>query len=538
MGVSLDDLLKENSAPILEDKSKKTINFLLIIIAIIIVAILITTMAAIANAGKRAQRERAEKLATDIDLISTYIKGVYSQYRIDGDASKLIGVSLEAEYGPNGQLVQPIVLEVNGNREEYKYGYYYVSASEINEMVTTLQIKNEDYVVNYMTGDAINLIGAKSNGKNYYAVDDLRAIATGKTPPSDYTIYIHTAEDMQKLHQYPNGYFKLEADIDMEYYSNGDGWKPVPEFSGRIDGRGYIIKNLVVSRASERYCGLFGQVKNGAVINNLKLENVNVSGGENTGALAGACSGNVSNCTITGTVSSQSSNVGGVFGLYENGVAQNIVANVSVNGSENVGGFVGVLTSGTIQICSEAGSVTGINRVGGFAGRIAPLGLTTVSQTASNCNIIATENAGGFVGSLEIQNASQINLLDSYSIGQISACTKTSGGFVGNLSAVATASLNFVSLYTVVDTPILCEVRGGFAGNVGAAGASSTVSNCFWEKDNLNDGDLEGTGKTNNTAITFESHSPAEMRVIATFGKWDMKIWKFVEGSTPILNWQ
>lgn len=538
MGVSLEDLLKENSDPILEDKSKKTINLLLVIIAIVAVIILLLVVLAISNAKKREQIERAQKLATDIDLISTHIKNVYSQYRIDGDSSKLIGLSLENDRGPNGETVEPIVLYVNGNREEYKHGYYYVTAEQINQMVTTLQIKNEDYVLNYSTGDAINLVGAKSNGRSYYNVDDLRAIALGQTPPSDYTIYIHSAEDMEKLRQYPNGYFKLEADIDMSYYSTGDGWDPVDEFYGKIDGRGYVIRNLVVSRASDRYCGLFGQVKNGASINNLKLENVNISGGEYTGSIAGTCSGNVSNCTVNGTVSSQSSNVGGVFGLYENGVAQNIVANVSVNGTENIGGFVGTLTSGTVEQCSETGSVTGMNKVGGFAGRVAPLALTTVSQVSSDCTIIATENAGGFVGSLEVQNASQINLLNSYAKGQISTCTRTAGGFVGNISTVSTATLNFVSLYTVVDTPILCEVRGGFAGNISASGASSTVSNCFWEKDNVNDGDLDGTARTNNTAITFESHSPAEMRVIATFGKWDMQIWKFVEGGTPVLNWQ
>jgi len=533
MGVSLEDLLKENSAPLLEDKSKKTINLLLVVIGVIVAIILLVTILAVQKASQRAQMERAEKLATDINLISTHIKRVYADYRMDGDASKLVGVAQDDD-----RVRHPITLEVNGNTEVYKYGYYYVTADEISQMISTLNIKGEDYVLNYSTGDAVNLVGAKYNGRTYYDVEDLKAISQGIRPPSDYAVYIDSAEDMEMLHAQPNGYFKLQNDIDMSYYSTGDGWKPVPEFSGHIEGRGYIIKNLTVSRASDRYCGLFGQVKNGAEINNLKLENVNVSGGEYTGAIAGTCSGTVTNCTVSGRVSSQSSNVGGIFGLFENGIAQNVVSTVSVNGSESVGGFVGSMTSGTIQACSCTGSVTGIDKVGGFAGRITPLGLTLVSQVASDCSIISNENAGGFVGSLEAQNASEVNLIDSYAKGKITACTNTSGGFIGNLSAVSTAILNFKSLYTVVDTPNLCDVRGGFVGNIIAAGASSVISNCFWEKDNLIDGSLEGAGRTNNQAITFESHSPSEMRVIATFGKWDMEVWKFTDGNTPTLKWQ
>lgn len=532
MGVRLDDLLEKESAPLLEDKSKKTINLLLIVLGIIGVLIIIVTAVAFSRANQRAQRERAEKLATDINLISTYIKSLYADYRVDGDITKLIGISQEDD------LIEPIVLEVNGNKEEYKYGYYYVTADEVSQMVSTLNIKGEDYLLNYSTGNAVNLVGAKYNGRTYYDVDDLKAISLGQVPPSDYAVYIDSAEDMMKIHEYPNGYFKLESDIDMSYYSTGDAWKPVPEFSGKIEGRGYIIKNLTVSRASDRYCGLFGQVKDGARINNLKLENVNISGGEYTGAIAGTCSGTVTNCTISGRVSSQSSNVGGVFGLFENGVAQNIVAKLSVNGNESVGGFVGSMTSGTIEACSSQGNVTGIEKVGGFAGRITPLGTTTVSQIATDCSIISNETAGGFVGSLEAQNASQLTIVDSYSKGRITDCSRMAGGFIGSLSAVSTSVLNFTSLYTVVDTPNLCDIRGGFAGNVTAAGASSVISNCFWEKDGLIDVNLKSEGKTNNQAITFESHSPAEMRVIATFGKWDMKVWRFIQGETPTLNWQ
>ena len=529
MGVKLEDLLKENNnGSLLEDKSKKTINVLLTIIAVIVVLILIFVIGAITNSSKQQQVERAKLLSTDIDLISAKIKNIYSDYRIDGDASKLIGVSQE------GDRVTPIVL----NGEEYKYGYYYVTAEEIKGLVSTINLV-EPYVVNYSTGDAVNLVGAKWNGKTYYSVDDLRAIRDGNTPPSDYTIYISSAADMQYLHQYPNGYFKLSKDIDMSEYSTGDGWKPVSEFSGKFDGRGYVIKNLTISRTSERYCGLFGQVKSGATINNLKLENVNVSGGEFTGAIAGTCSGNISNCTVTGKVSGAFSCAGGVFGLFENGLAQSIISSVSVNGNENVGGFVGTITSGTIQYCSAEGSVYGNKNIGGFVGKITPSSNTMISRVYTKTSISSTEIAGGLIGTVEMQNSSKLRVEDSYAKGQISFCDNTVGGFVGSIKANTNTNFEFYHVYTTVDTPKECkDLRGGFAGDI-TTGSGGGAILCYWEKENVYDYDLENVGKSNNLALDFEPHTPEEMRNAAIFADWDLEeVWKTVRNDTPALRWQ
>lgn len=530
MGVKLEDLLKENNGPILEDKSKKTINLLLAIIGVVIMLIIIFVVVIINNSVKTAQIERAKQLSTDIDLISAYIKNIYSEYRETGDDSKLVGVSLEEDNQ------QPIILNVNGHEEEYKYGYYLVTGEQVKAMVNTINIENENYVLNYSTGDAINLIGAKWNGGTYYSVDDLKAIRDGQTPPSDYTVYINTPEDMKYLHERPNGYFKLSKDIDMSAYATGDGWEPVEEFTGKIDGRGYVIRNLTISRASERYCGLFGQVGNSASINNLILEKVNVSGGEYTGAIAGACRGNVINCTVDGKVNSQSSNVGGIFGIYENGIAKNVVSKVSVNGNENVGGFAGSIASGMIEQCASEGNVTGIKGVGGFAGMINPTNDTTVSEVVSNTTIIASENAGGSVGSI-ILNTNQLNLLDSYAKGQISSCPNVAGGFVGNIIANPGTTLKFASLYTVVDTPILCETRGGFAGNINSR-SSNILDRCFWEKDNLLDQNLNSIGNTNNQGIEFDSQVPSEMKNTRIFEGWNVNVWKFEIGSLPKLRWE
>lgn len=530
MGVKLEDLLKENNGPLLEDKSKKTIKLLLIAVGVILVLIAICVIAFVSSSATQKQKDRARQLSIDINLISVTAKNIYSEYRQDGDASRLIGLSQEDRY------VTPVTLNVNGHLEEFKYGYYYLTGQEVKSLVPDITFA-EDYVINYSTGDAINLVGVKWGGGTYYSVEDLSAIRDGQTPPSDYTIYINSAEDMAKMHDNPNGYYRLTRDIDMSTYSTGDGWKPVPEFYGKFDGRGYIISNLTVSRASETYCGLFGQVKSGATINNLKLENVNVSGGDYTGAIAGACSGNVTNCSISGRVSSQGLYVGGVFGLYENGVAQNIVANVSVDGSQNVGGLIGNITSGTVQCCSENGNVNGITNVGGVVGRIAPLSDVILSQLYGNGTIIATENAGGAIGQIEIQNSSKLTVQDSYVSGQVSACNNNVGGFVGSAITNPGSTLTMRDTYTTVDTPIQSNNRGGYAGYLVLRG-SPIVIHCFWEKDNLLDKDVLSIGYTNNQGIEFESHTPTEMKDTAIYEDWDVEVWNFRDNSLPTLRWQ
>lgn len=529
MGVKLEDLLKENKGPLKEDKSKKTINRLLILIAIIVVLILIFAGVLFKNSTTNQQIERAKDLAADIDAISYAIKNIYSDYKLEGDSSKLIGISQE------DRNVTPI----NLNGEEYKYGYYYVSPDQIGSIVSTLRIENEAYVLNYSTGDVVNLNGAKWNGRVYYSVDDLKAIMNGQTPPSDYTIVIDSPEDMMYLHQYPNGYFKLSKDIDMRGYSNGDGWEPVKEFSGVFNGRGYVINNLVVSRTSTDYCGLFGKLTSDSRINNLKLENVNISGGNYVGAIAGTCSGSISNCSVSGNVTGTFSCVGGAFGLFENGVVSNVIAKVNVSGTENVGGFVGAMTSGTIQTSSAESVINGNKNVGGFVGRIAPAGDAIVNQVFANASISAVEVAGGFLGTVEMQNSASLNVADSYSKGQITFCNDTVGGFIGSIKANTNTKFSFYHVYTTVKTPAECkELRGGFAGDITtAAGGSADL--CYWEKDNRYDYDLENVGKSNNVALDFDAKTPVEMKSVSIYSDWNLsEVWKTVAGDTPVLRWQ
>lgn len=118
-------------------------------------------------------------------------------------------------------------------------------------------------------------------------------------------------------------------------------------FAGIFEGEYHTISGLTNS--------LFGYT-NGATVTNLTLDNVNVIGESNVGALIGMAMGTtVTNITVNGDVTADHS-VGGVVGLMNGGSLTNVAVNgtVSMNGGDlaharSIGGLVGVADELTIS---------------------------------------------------------------------------------------------------------------------------------------------------------------------------------------------
>ena len=74
---------------------------------------------------------------------------------------------------------------------------------------------------------------------------------------------------------------------DDTYHNAGAGWEPIRGFDATFDGNEHAIANLFISRTSTSRVGLFGSTGAGAVIRNLALTDVNVTGKHNVGGLVG-----------------------------------------------------------------------------------------------------------------------------------------------------------------------------------------------------------------------------------------------------------
>ena len=247
--------------------------------------------------------------------------------------------------------------------------------------------------------------------------------------PSATVFYINNADDLAGLAQLVNdgndfsGKTIILPDVISginltaygENYNNGKGWMPIGKdqdnpFNGTFNGSGKIITGLYINDGDLDYVGLFGVVRNGTV-ENLALENVNITGFNHVGSVAGRLENvgsRIRNCRSAGIVGGNNY-IGGIVGSAH-GVIDVSYSTCTVNGQDYVGGIVGYVGGNAyFRNCYSTGSVTGNRYVGGIAGRL--------DRTATNCYttsfVSGNRDVGGVAGSAgpncDIQNCAALN---------------------------------------------------------------------------------------------------------------------------------
>ncbi len=156
---------------------------------------------------------------------------------------------------------------------------------------------------------------------------------------------IETAEQFNGTRLFPDSHFRQIDDIDLGIppWNEGEGWEPIPSFSGSFNGNGFQISGLTIT--SEGDTGLIMEL-NGS-IKNLVLTDVNIEGGMNVAGITNFMTGgSISNSILTGKIS----------------------------GMENVGGFVSRFRGGTIENSINAAHITAgdfyVSYIGGFAANV------------------------------------------------------------------------------------------------------------------------------------------------------------------------
>lgn len=574
MGVSLDDVLGNKNDSVLEDKSKKQLNLLLVVIVIVIIAIITVVVQMTSANMKKSNLEWNVAIGTEVEAISSKVKDYYELYS-KGNYTSLIGISQEKAHKEEIKYVN------FGNQKlEYKYGYYFVTMTEMadakllgsnysNVKTRSLPTSKDGYLVNYKTGDVVYLSGLAyvNNGKRYYELSDISAIKLiaskqldygspyntvppSITIPSDVRVVISSPDDMLKLQnsQTWGGTYVLNSDIDM---SNVKGWEPLgnanQKFTGSFDGRGYIISNLKIDDAYRSYVGFFGYIGSTGVVDRLFLKDVDVHGGENTGAIAGICEGTVTNCKISGNVTSGSSdNAGGAFGKFT-GTAVDILCKVNTHGKNMVGGFAGSAEGGSITnvFVNENVVVDGEERVGGLIGAIISSRAVNVDQTYAKASVSATKggSAGGLVGYIystsTVQNYAP-TIKHSYSMGEIKNCPKNAGGFIGEMYANSAGTASILLCYTKCQVDRNCvNNRGAFVGCIQPSLQPTVNFNASkWIRAN-NDSDvngelIRGIGSSSSGVGQYVDELSQNF-TIDQFNGWNDGVWKLETGKNPYL---
>jgi hypothetical protein len=243
-----------------------------------------------------------------------------------------------------------------------------------------------------------------------------------------------------------------EADPDIKTWDSNKGWSPIGNdpnhFTGSYDGGEFTISNLYIDRTDkfEWYIGLFGFIDAGAVVENVHLVNVDITGNERVGGLAGYNEGTIKNSSVNGNVTGYDK-VGGLVGELNGdgdniGTIENSYATGTVDGNTAIGGLVGYNYKGTVNSSYTEGKVTGDAQVGGLVGSndglidscsassdvegnnaevggLAGYNFSTIENSSADGNVIGNDYVGGLVGSNN---------------GQITSCS-VNGNVKGNRDA-------------------------------------------------------------------------------------------------------
>ncbi len=233
--------------------------------------------------------------------------------------------------------------------------------------------------------------------------------------------------------------FALNTSIDASSLKN---FTPIgnsgTNFTGIFNGQNYTISNLSIDQPSTDDVGLFGAT-NGATLENMYLQNINVIGQNYVGGLTGAMvNGSIDNVGIlSGNISGSGSKIGGLLGgnTAGTGAITNSFSNTNViGGGSQIGGLVGlsfanisdsystgnVYSTGSGQ--SQIGGLVGLsNQVGGGPGSI------TDSYSTANVYGGTSNNVGGLVGF----NNNADPIIRSYSTGKVTSTGFDVGGLVG-----------------------------------------------------------------------------------------------------------
>ena len=274
----------------------------------------------------------------------------------------------------------------------------------------------------YTDDESVTITGA-------YPIDNWRQLQfIGETFLEDPTLLTHTYYLTADI-TFPSRDVNVPAEFEADSYVV-DGFTPIGSeindgvesyilpFTGNFDGQRFSISDLHiiqnVHHYLNRYAGLFGRigdnidvpVEDRPLIRNLTLRNVNVTGSQSSGALAGLTKYSVVRKIIVEGGSVQGTAIiGGLIGEASNFDISHSSASASVSGSHTVAGLIGGVITGNVTSSYATGDVTG-DVTGNVTGPFS--------------------NFGGLIGF-----ASDSNIENTYALGTVSVSGNKIGGLVG-----------------------------------------------------------------------------------------------------------
>ena len=275
------------------------------------------------------------------------------------------------------------------------------------------------------------------------------------------------------------------VDSDDDYWNDGDGWEPIGWdstyefarfFNATFDGNEHTLSNLFT--AGRGFSGLFGKIGLDGVDDDLTLADVNVTGTEAAGALAGENQGLLSGIKSSGQASGEL-HVGGLVGLnlrlvYLSRSSAAVTGMtpplppgtgivITFGPSAATGGLVGYNT-GFVVSSYATGPVTSDRSAGGL------VGYHQSKLIAASCYAtgpVTGSPAGGLVGTIGTP-FQEATIRASYATGSVDG--STAGGLVGHVYDEGIITASYAT----------GRVAGRSSGGLVGRNERGTVTNSYW----------------------------------------------------------
>ena len=314
-------------------------------------------------------------------------------------------------------------------------------------------------------------------------------------------VIINNPYQLQWMNTALGGTYELGSNIDASgtsSWNSGAGFVPIGDyytnyFTGTLDGLGHTISGLTIYLPEQWYVGLFGAIKDNALIQNIGLVNETITGNLGVGGLVGENEATVINAYTTGSIFGNAG-VGGLVGRNYYSSITDSYSTASVTGipdsdssmSSTIGGLVGVNFGGSITDSYATGSVIGNGWIGGLVGY--NLGTSTITNSYATGSVSATvigvregTYITGGIGGLVGNNTGTIT--NSYATGDVTgylAATGPSGegfdgAYVGGLAGINDGTI--INSYATGDVIGRNDVGGLVGGNW--LGLASSITNSY-----------------------------------------------------------
>ena len=405
------------------------------------------------------------------DIENTVTQGYYPQLKMSDCMPAQEYIELpEVEDADLPDILSTEVLENNNTTVKVKFSVNNPSA----ENITNIKMENIEceFVSQEYNEGKSEVIAILKNPTIYTSEYNVISITTKGAFGTEYTrdfqqnerrifvdLYreIYTIDDWLQINNSPTENYKIMNDLDFR--NSGSEICVTNTYTGTLDGNGYTLKNITLTKsgtffgtvtgkienlnvenfkiqnAGSYFVGFISQLQKGTV-DRLNFSNVEITatgnGSMQIGTISsGSQSGHIENCTvnnlkITSIVSAQSRYIGGIISSMTNEQAFTlkncyvqdfdiIVKNV-INESCNGGIMANLSGGGSIQNCYAIGNIdTDAENAGGIVGK--SFGVGVIENCYSDVDITTSgKSVGGIIGNVYWTPAT---VTDNIAIGDI-----------------------------------------------------------------------------------------------------------------------